>query len=412
MTPEDAADPPPPQPPVDLEPDLDPSPNPNAPPGPIAAASRSMRDPGSSISRSFSGEAAAEPPPVELPARSFAPPPEPGVPAVDRSVDLIAQIKEYVDKLHADKPSRGDLKLIARTIRELRYAFKIFAPYRRDRKVTLFGSARLKPDHPGYVQAAEFGKAMAERRWFVVTGAAHGIMEAGHVGAGREWSMGINIMLPFEQSPNPVIAGDPKLVNMKYFFTRKLMFVKECDAVCLCPGGFGTLDEGLEVLTLLQTGKRDMCPVVFLEPEGSRLWVDFDRYVRDRLLAGGLISKEDLELYKRTHSVEEAVEEITGFYSVYHSQRYVRDKLVFRLQRPLSATLLEGLNHAFADILREGRFEQSAPLAAEADEPELAHFPRLVFSFNRRDLGRLRRMINCINCGSTGPEDVRGAASY
>ncbi len=178
-------------------------------------------------------------------------------------------IKESADKLAADRTSRGDLKILSRALRELRWAFKVFAPYRSRRKVTVFGSARTRPHEATYKQAVEFGRAMAGRSWLVVTGAASGIMEAGHLGAGRENSMGLNIMLPFEQDANPVIAGDPKLVHMKYFFTRKLMFVKECDAVCLLPGGFGTLDEGFEVLTLLQTGKRDIVPIVFLDEKGE-----------------------------------------------------------------------------------------------------------------------------------------------
>ncbi|MCH7728166.1 MAG: LOG family protein, partial [Planctomycetes bacterium] len=172
--------------------------------------------------------------------------------------DLIEMIKTSADKLAEDDPSRGDLKILSRTIRELRYAFKVFSEYRGQRKVTLFGSARTKPEHPTYQEAVDFGRAMSEHDWMVVTGAAGGIMEAGHVGAGRENSMGLNIMLPFEQYANPIIAGDKKLVHMKYFFTRKLMFVKECDAVVCLPGGFGTLDESMELLTLLQTGKRDM----------------------------------------------------------------------------------------------------------------------------------------------------------
>ena len=212
------------------------------------------------------------------------PPPPPS----KRIAELIQTIKESADKLADDKTSRGDLKIISRTLRELRYAFKVFSPYRRSRKVTMFGSARTTPDQPAYGQAAEFGRQMAAHGWLVVTGAASGIMEAGHVGAGREHSMGLNILLPFEQATNPIITGDRKLVYMKYFFTRKLMFVKESDAFCLMPGGFGTLDEGLEVLTLLQTGKHDMMPVVLLdEPHGS-YWTAFDQFVRDQWAGRGI----------------------------------------------------------------------------------------------------------------------------
>ncbi len=319
-----------------------------------------------------------------------------------RIADLIAQIKESADKLAADQPSRGDLKILSRTMRELRYAFKVFSPYRSRRKVTVFGSARTRPDKPAYQQAVKFGRAMAENGWLVVTGAASGIMEAGHVGAGRENSMGLNIMLPFEQSANPIIAGDPKLVHMKYFFTRKLMFVKECDAVVLFPGGFGTLDEGLEVLTLLQTGKRDMVPVVFLDAPGGKFWQPFIEFVHNRLLADGMISPEDLSLYKLTDKVEAAVAEILQFFHVYHSMRYVKNKLVLRLTEAISPKLLDDINQHFRDILVDGDFTTGGPLREEKDEPALIALPRLMFHFNRRSLGRLRQLIDCINRGAVG----------
>ena len=320
--------------------------------------------------------------------------------------DLIDQIKESADKLAIDRPSRGDLKILSRTLRELRYAFKVFTPYRSRRKVTVFGSARTRPDEATYRQAVAFGRAMAERQWLVVTGAASGIMEAGHVGAGRENSMGLNIMLPFEQYANPIIAGDSKLVHMKYFFTRKLMFVKECDAVCLLPGGFGTLDEGLEVLTLLQTGKRDLVPVVFLDAPGGTFWSDFLQYVQRRLLGDSMISADDLSLYKWTDSVEVAVEEIMQFFKVFHSMRYVRNKLVFRLKEAVTAELLAAINLEFSDIISGGEFVAGGPLSEEKDEPELAAYPRLIFRFNRRNLGRLRQLIDAINRGSIEPPNV------
>ena len=318
----------------------------------------------------------------------------------DRVADLINLIKESADKLAQDQTSRGDLKILSRTLRELRYAFKVFSPYRTRRKVTVFGSARTRPEDPAFQQAVAFGKAMAEAKWLVVTGAASGIMEAGHLGAGRENSMGLNIMLPFEQEANPVIAGDPKLVHMKYFFTRKLMFVKECDAVCLLPGGFGTLDEGLEVLTLLQTGKRDMVPVVFLDQPGGDFWSAWQEFVNDRLLRRGMISPEDLSLYKLTDRIDEAVGEILQFYRVYHSMRYVRNKLVLRLQTPPSDELLAQINDQFDDIIHAGEFTVSGPLAEEQDEPALEKLPRLVMQFNRRNLGRLRQLIDCLNRGT------------
>ncbi|MBI3837006.1 MAG: LOG family protein [Planctomycetia bacterium] len=331
-----------------------------------------------------------------------------GIADSSRIVDLIEQIKLSADKLAVDRTSRGDLKILSRTLRELRYAFKVFTPYRSRRKVTVFGSARTRPDEATYRQAVAFGRAMAEQKWLVVTGAASGIMEAGHVGAGRENSMGLNIMLPFEQYANPIIAGDIKLVHMKYFFTRKLMFVKECDAVCLLPGGFGTLDEGLEVLTLLQTGKRDMVPLVFLDAPGGSFWTDFQQFIERRLLGAGMISPEDLALYKLTDSVDVAVQEILKFFKVYHGMRYVKHKLVFRLKEPISQELLAAINVEFADIINGGEFTLGGPLGEEKDEPDLAAFPRLIFRFNRRSLGRLRLLIDAINRGSVEPEPAKG----
>ncbi|MGD0654688.1 MAG: TIGR00730 family Rossman fold protein [Thermoguttaceae bacterium] len=317
--------------------------------------------------------------------------------ASQRVAELIQRIKESTDKLATDQPSRGDLKILSRTLKELRYAFKVFAPYRRSRKVTVFGSARTPADHPAYRQAVAFGQAMSNHGWFVITGASSGIMEAGHVGSGRDHAMGLNILLPFEQVANSVIAGDPKLVHMKYFFTRKLMFVKETDAICLLPGGFGTLDEGLEVLTLLQTGKHDMMPMVLLDEPGGDYWACFQEFVKKQLLDRGMISPEDLSLYKLTDNADEAVAEILQFYRVYHSLRYVRSNLVVRLQRRPGEALLETINTNFADILLEGRFRVGEALAEEHDDPELADLPRLIFQFDRRNYGRLRQLIDCIN---------------
>lgn len=316
-----------------------------------------------------------------------------------RIAGLIEKIKQSADKLASDQTSRGDVKILSRTLRELRYAFKVFTPYRHCRKVTVFGSARVTAEDPAYRHAVEFGRAMAEHDWLVVTGAASGIMEAGHVGAGREHSMGLNILLPLEQMANPVIAGDHKLVHMKYFFTRKLMFVKESHAICLLPGGFGTLDEGMEVLTLLQTGKRDMIPVVFLDEPGGHYWRSFRRFVEQTLLERGTIAPEDLTFFRVTDRVDEAVDEILRFFSVYHSMRYVRSKLVLRLTEAPSEELLDQINTRFADLLAEGRFIVGGPLPEEKDEPDLTELPRLIFQFNRRSYGRLRQLIDCLNGG-------------
>ncbi len=314
-----------------------------------------------------------------------------------RSADLVRRIKESADKFALDGSSRGDLKLVSRTLRELRYAFKVFAPYRWQRKVTVFGSARTPQDHPNYQQAVDFGRAMADLDWLVITGAASGIMQAGHEGAGRTHSMGLNILLPFEQEANPVIAGDHKLVHMKYFFTRKLMFVKECDAVVCLPGGFGTMDEAFEVLTLLQTGKHDMVPLVFLDQPGGTYWKSLEQWINSELLDGGMISAEDSSLYLVTDDCQTAVDEVVNFYRDYHSMRYVRDKLVLRLlERPEDAQL-EEINSNFSDIVSSGQFEVSDALAAEKDEPELDELPRLIFTFNRRGLARLRQLIDYLN---------------
>lgn len=321
------------------------------------------------------------------------------LPRTDRPLtqDLIQTIKDYADKLAGDGTTRGDLKILSRTLRELRYAFKVFSPYRHHRKVTMFGSARTPEEAPAYQQAVRLGRAMAEADWLVITGAASGIMEAGHRGSGRRHAMGLNIMLPFEQESNPIIAGDDKLVHMKYFFTRKLMFVKECDAVACLPGGFGTLDEALEVLTLMQTGKQNIIPLVLLDAPGGTFWHTFHRFVLEQLLHGGMVSAEDLHLYKITDSHTEAVREITHFYSNYHSMRYVKGKLVLRMHRPLSDQRLQAVNAQFSEILTGGAFAQTASLEAEQDEVHLAQKPRLVFEFNRRNHGRLRQLIDFIN---------------
>jgi uncharacterized protein (TIGR00730 family) len=310
---------------------------------------------------------------------------------------LVQQIKETADKLLRDHANRGDVKMLSTALKELRYCFKVFAPYRHRRKVTVFGSARLPLEHPACQAAVAFGKRMADAHFMVITGAASGIMEAGHVGAGRDASVGINILLPFEQSANPIIAGDAKLMHLKYFFTRKLLFVKESDAIALFPGGFGTQDEGFEVLTLIQTGKSHLFPVIMVDEPGGDYWKEWHDYIQNVLLRRDLISPSDLALYKVTDSVDEAVAEVLSFYRVYHSMRYVGDELVLRIQKTLGVDLLEKLRVDFADIVVRGTIEQSAALAAEANDHHVAEMPRLRFKFDRRHLGRLRMMIDTIN---------------
>jgi uncharacterized protein (TIGR00730 family) len=315
---------------------------------------------------------------------------------------LAQQIRETADKLLRDGATRGDLKLLSTALKELRYSLKVFTPFRTTRKVTVFGSARLPPSDPAYQAAVSFGRQMAEAGYMVITGAAAGIMEAGHVGAGRDHSIGINILLPFEQHANPVIEGDHKLMHLKYFFTRKLLFVKESDAVALFPGGFGTQDEGFEVLTLTQTGKSHLFPIVMVDSPGGDYWTRWQEFVTDVLVGRKLISPEDLSLYRITATVEEAVAEILQFYRVYHSMRYVGHDLVLRLQSPLPAELLEQMRQSYGDIVVSGIYQQSGPLPEEGSElPDLA---RLRFRFNRRNMGRLRQLIDFINReGQPGP---------
>jgi uncharacterized protein (TIGR00730 family) len=311
---------------------------------------------------------------------------------------LIDQIKETADKLIRDGTNRGDVKMLNTALKELRYALKVFAPYKDRRKVTIFGSARLQPDHPAYQQAVAFGRLIAEAGFMVITGAASGIMEAGMVGAGRDNSIGVNILLPFEQQANAVIAGDAKLMHLKYFFTRKLMFVKESDAVAHFAGGFGTQDECFEVLTLVQTGKSHLFPIVMIDEPGGNYWKRWNDYIKEVLLARHLISPSDLSLFKVTDSVEDAAAEVVGFYRVYHSMRYVGANLVLRLQHRLSEALLARIRKEFADmIVGAGTFEQTDALPAEANDVKLAALPRLVFHFDRQSLGRLRMLIDVIN---------------
>jgi hypothetical protein len=326
--------------------------------------------------------------------------------ALDRR--LLGELMASVWRLASDGASTGDLKLLNAALKELRYAFRVFRPYRHVRKVATFGSARVSARHPAYRMARDFGRLMAQAGWMVITGAASGIMKAGHEGAGREASFGLNIRLPFEQEANPVIERDRKLITCRYFFTRKLLFVKESHATALFPGGFGTLDEGFELLTLLQTGKTDPRPIVFVDSPRGGFWQPLLRFVDRQLVGEGMISPSDQSIYRVVTSGEEAAASILQFYSTYHSARYVGARLVLRLNRPLAPDALTKLNRAFKDLLAGGQIEQGAALPEEADEPELRHLPRLLLRFNRQQHGRLIEMIHQIN--AFGEAAARGPA--
>lgn len=311
--------------------------------------------------------------------------------------ELVTDIIENALKLLTDVQDRGDVKVIQTALRELRYAFRLFAPYASKRKVTVFGSARTQPAEPEYQQAVDFARKMAATGWMVITGAGPGIMQAGHEGAGLENSFGANIRLPWEQSANPVIQGDKKLITFKYFFTRKLTFLRHADALALFPGGFGTLDEGYEAITLMQTGKSKLMPLVLIDPPGSTYWKTWDKHVREHLLRNRLISPEDLTLYRITDSTDDAVKFITRFYRNYQSMRFVREQLVIRLRHSPSPSALEALNEDFADIVASGTIRLIDATPEEQEETISLEMPRIAFEFNRRDYGRLRQLIDVLN---------------
>ncbi len=310
--------------------------------------------------------------------------------------DLLFQMMVTICRLAADDTERGDLKILNQALKELRYAFKIFRPYQDIPKVSIFGSARTAVDHPQYREAMKFAELIEREGWMVITGAGGGIMQAGHHGATRGASFGVSISLPFEQSANDVIADDPKLVNFKYFFTRKLIFVKEAKAIVLFPGGVGTQDEGFEALTLVQTLKSAPVPIVMCDAPGGTYWKRWRDYVSGELLRNGMIDEVDLHLFCVADRAETAVEEIKRFYHRYHSSRYVGDQMVIRLEHAISESALESINESFSDLLTSGQFEQQdGPLSGEGGVyPELS---RLVFLFSRQSAGRLRMLIDCIN---------------
>lgn len=314
------------------------------------------------------------------------------------NADLAEELIVTALKVHADKLDRGDMKMLNVAMKELRHSLKVFEPYRAVRKVTIFGSARTPRHSPDFQLAEKFAKAIVQREWMVITGAASGIMQAGNEGAGHKKSFGLNIQLPFEQEANPVMLQDPKLVTFKYFFTRKLMFLRESHATVLCPGGFGTHDEGFETLTLIQTGKTDPRPIVCLDAPGSDYWKDFFAFLRQQLLKQGMIREEDLELMYPTHDPLEAVEYITRFYKMYHSMRYIRDLLIMRIEKPLSEKDLELLNQEFKHLLKKGKITQSLkPFEEEHNAPYTFHLTRLAFYFKKDSFANLNKLIHRIN---------------
>jgi len=317
---------------------------------------------------------------------------------LSREETLVLEMVETSLRLLTSGIGLGDIKLLNAALRELRYAFKVFAPYRGVRKVSAFGSARTPAGTPVYRAAAAFASAMADHGWMTITGGGNGIMRACQEGAGRERSFGVNIRLPWEQEPNEFILNDPKLITFRYFFTRKLLFVKEADALVLFPGGFGTLDEAFEALTLAQTGKSHPMPIVLLDEPGGTYWQAWYRHIEEHLLARDLISPEDMALFMVTTEVAEAVREITTFYRVYHSSRWVGDRFVIRMNRALAPELVARLSDDFAELVAEGRMEQRGPLDEEREqEPELDTLPRLVFTARRSSFGLRRRLIDRLN---------------
>jgi hypothetical protein len=311
--------------------------------------------------------------------------------------EAVEDIIENALKLMTDVRDSGDVRVIQTAIRELRYAFKLFAPYSEKRKVTIFGSARTQPTKVEYQQAVEFGRKIKEAGFMVITGAGGGIMHAGHEGAGLENSFGANIRLPWEQGANPVIENDKKLITFKYFFTRKLIFVRHSDAIALFPGGFGTMDEGYEALTLMQTGKSQLMPLVLVDRPGGTYWKTWDKHVREHLLRDHLISPDDLNLYQIVDDADQAVKIIARFYRNFISTRFVKDLFVIRLKHAPSESAIEAMNEDFADIVTGAKIKGIEATPEERADNDMVDAPRIAFGFNRRDYGRLRQLIDVLN---------------
>ena len=313
------------------------------------------------------------------------------------NADLVEDIMVNALKLLSDVGDRGDTRIIGTAVRELRHAFRLFAPYNDRRKVTIFGSARTLPTRQEYLEAVDFARKIAAEGYMVITSAGPGIMQAGHEGAGLEMSFGANIQLPWEQAANPIIDKDKKLISFKYFFTRKLTFIRHSDAIVLFPGGFGTMDEGYEALTLMQTGKGRIVPLVLLDRPGGTYWKTWDKNNREHLLRAQLISPDDLRLYQIAESAGHAVRIITRFYRNYHSSRMVNDLLVLRLKHAPSESALSALNDDFEDIILGEKFRAIDATPEEREDNDQVDLPRVAFGFDRRQYGRLRQLIDVVN---------------
>ncbi len=315
----------------------------------------------------------------------------------ERDRELAERLLGSLVALLEQRPETIDLKIVTAALAEMGAAFEMFRPYRLTPKVTIFGSARTEPDDPLFHQARRAAAALANRGWMVITGAGPGIMQAAMEGAGRAQSMGVSIELPREQRPNPVIAGDSKNVTMKYFFTRKLMLVKDSKAFICLPGGFGTLDEVFEVLTLTQTGKGVPVPIVFLDTPGDPYWETVHEFIDRQLVARGLVAEADTQLYTITESCDTAVEQILRFYANFDSIRYIGEQLVVRLQHAPTEAQLELLNDRFGHLCRTGDIVRVAPDQREIAEHDVADLPRIGLRFTRHGYGDLRAMIDLIN---------------
>jgi uncharacterized protein (TIGR00730 family) len=320
--------------------------------------------------------------------------------AKGKAARYLEEMLDTVLGLGRDHASIAELKLMSRALSEMRNAAHVFARYNRIRKVAVFGSARTKPTQPEYAQALAFGKKIVEADYMLITGGGDGIMGAAQAGAGAEKSFGLNIRLPFEQTANPTIHGDPKLIDFNYFFTRKLNFAKETSAFALFPGGFGTHDEGFEILTLMQTGKMPIVPIVMVDRPNGHYWETWRRFITNDLLANGLVSETDFHLIHFTYDVDDAVRHISDFYRNFHSYRWVREKMVIRINHALTIEAVADLNNRFDGILASGSIDQTGALSEEADDQHLRHMPRIVLVPHKRDFGSLRLLLNAINVAS------------